>query len=312
MITMSSAMNTSFVFSARFKRLIIVALCCLPLWLGACSAARWGYGQGPTLAYWWLDGYVDFDEAQSLRVREDLDAWFEWHRRTQLPDYAGLLARARAEVLEPVTAAQLCRWNDGVAKQVDTALAQALPALSEWALTLTPAQLTHLERQYAKANAKTAEEQKLQRAAPERQSAALQRAQERAQNLLGKLNEPQRARLQRGIAEAPLDAALWLEERKARQQDILGVLRRVQSLATSKAPADAARAKSEAQAGLRAITVHWRQSPRESFRALQRQAATHNCQLAADVINLSTPTQRNHAAEKLKGWEEDVRVLIGG
>lgn len=279
--------------------------------LAGCSAARLGYGQGPTLAYWWLDGYVDFNEAQSLRVREDLTQWFDWHRSTQLPDYAGLLARARAEVLEPVTAAQLCRWNDEVAQRVDTALAQAVPAFSEWALTLTPAQLTHLERQYAKANAKMVEEQ-LQGDASERQSAALKRIQERAQNLLGKLNEAQRARLQRGIAEAPLDAALWLEERKARQQDILGVLRRVQSLAASKVPSEAARAKSEAQAGLRAITVHWRQSPRESFRVLQQRAATHNCQLAADVMNLSTPAQRVFAADKLKGWEEDVRGLMGG
>lgn len=213
-------------------------------------------------------------------------------------------------VNEPVTAAQLCRWNDEVAQRVDTALAQAVPALSEWALTLTPAQITHLERQYAKANAKMVEEQ-LQGDVSERQNAAVKRAQERAQNLLGKLNEAQRARLQRGIAEAPLDAALWLEERKARQQDILGVLRRVHSLAASKVPGEAARAKSEAQAGLRAITVHWRQSPRESFRVLQQRAAVHNCQLAADVVNLSTPAQRAFAADKLKGWEEDVRGLMG-
>ncbi|MFM8901356.1 MAG: hypothetical protein ACKOF9_15630 [Burkholderiales bacterium] len=65
-------MNTSFVGSTVFKRWIIGALCCLPVLLAACSAARLGYGQGPTLAYWWLDGYVDFNEAQSLRVREDL------------------------------------------------------------------------------------------------------------------------------------------------------------------------------------------------------------------------------------------------
>ena len=54
------------------------------LLLAGCGIAlRLGYNQGPSLAFRWLDGYAEFDDAQSLRVRAALDEFFNWHRRTQ-------------------------------------------------------------------------------------------------------------------------------------------------------------------------------------------------------------------------------------
>jgi len=50
--------------------------CCLLLvlmllnFLGSCSTVRFGYSNADTLAYWWLDGYVDFHSAQKLRSSE--------------------------------------------------------------------------------------------------------------------------------------------------------------------------------------------------------------------------------------------------
>jgi len=47
------------------------------LLLSGCGVAlRLGYNQGPSLAFRWLDGYAEFDDAQSLRVRGALDEWF--------------------------------------------------------------------------------------------------------------------------------------------------------------------------------------------------------------------------------------------
>jgi hypothetical protein len=36
----------------------------LALALGGCSALRLSYNNAPTLLYWWLDGYADFDKSQ--------------------------------------------------------------------------------------------------------------------------------------------------------------------------------------------------------------------------------------------------------
>ena len=91
--------------------------------LSGCGIAlRLGYNQGPSLAFRWLDGYAEFDDAQSLHVRGAIDNWVAWHRRTQLPDYAGLLARAQAELQGSATAERMCAWSHDLRARFDTAL----------------------------------------------------------------------------------------------------------------------------------------------------------------------------------------------
>ena len=52
----------------------IIGVLVASLVLGGCSAVRLGYNNGPTVIYWWLDSYFDFDSEQSLRMRNDLQA----------------------------------------------------------------------------------------------------------------------------------------------------------------------------------------------------------------------------------------------
>jgi len=81
-------------------------------WMLGCSALRLSYGQGPTLAYWWLDGYADFSTEQAPRVRQALADWFAWHRATQLPEYAQALAALQGLAADKVTPAQVCQTLD--------------------------------------------------------------------------------------------------------------------------------------------------------------------------------------------------------
>ena len=53
---------------------------------------RMGYANGPALALWWLDGYLDLDDAQEAEARPLLQEWFAWHRSTQLPQYTRWLS----------------------------------------------------------------------------------------------------------------------------------------------------------------------------------------------------------------------------
>ena len=59
----------------------------------ACSAIKIGYNNAPELAYWWLDGYADFSEVQTLKAREELARLHQWHRTTELPRLAELLQK---------------------------------------------------------------------------------------------------------------------------------------------------------------------------------------------------------------------------
>lgn len=278
---------------------IIVVMSLLAGLLAGCSAIRFGYNQAPDLLFWWLDGYADFDDAQSLRVRDGLAQWFAWHRRTQLPDYAGLLVRAQAELPADTTPQRVCRWWDELRQRGERAAEQALPYAAEVMPTLKPAQIQHIERRYARINGEFRDDF-LDKDPVRRQERSVQRAVERAEFLYGSLDAAQRALVARMVADSPFDADAWYAERLQRQQEALQMLRR---LGTENAPRDTALAT------LRAYGERMARSPREPYRRYLEKLETYNCGFAASLHNATTPAQRQVAVAKLKGWEADFRAL---
>ena len=279
---------------------IIAALCGVSLLLSGCSALRIGYSQAADLAYWWFDGYADFNSDQTRRMREALAQWFGWHRKTQLPDYAQLLVRAQAEVRGDITPARVCEWQGELLKRARTAWEQAAPAAAEWALSITPQQIQHIERRYAKANDEFRDDY-LQEGPRERNGATIKRAVERAESLYGRLDDAQRARVAAGMARSPFEPELWLAERKLRQQDALQLLRKLGAEGASRAQAEGA---------LRVYAEHIERSPREAYRRYSERLAAFNCAFGAGLHNSSSPAQRRAAAGKLSGWEADLRALV--
>ena len=268
--------------------------------LGACSALRFGYNQADELAYWWLDGYLDFNQNQTPRVRDALAQWHAWHRRTQIPDYSALLARARTEAPGPITPERICQWWQDVRGRFDIAVERAVPPAAEVMLTLTSEQIRHIERRYAKGNDEFRADY-LQTDTAERRKESIRRAVERAETFYGRLDEPQRARVAQSVAESPFDADVWFAERKRRQQDALQMLRR---LKTEGAAAD------QAQAALRAYSEQASRSPRPDYARYADKLTQYNCAFAADLHNATSPAQRATLVGKMKGWEADLRSLV--
>jgi hypothetical protein len=273
---------------------IIAALAVL---LCGCSALRLSYNAAPDLAYWWLDGYADFDETQTPRVRDGIAAWFAWHRRDQLPAYAALLQRAQAEVMADTTPEQTCRWWSLGRERIRAGFEQAVPALADLAVTFKPAQFAHIEARFAKGNREFADEN-LQPDPEDRRKAALKRAIERAEMLYGRIDDAQRERIARNVAASPFDPQFALAERRARQADILATLRRLPG-----APRD------EAMAALRALAERIENPPREETRRRSAALTSFSCAVAADFHATASPAQRQTAAARLKGWEGDLRAL---
>jgi len=276
-----------------------VALCLALTLLGGCSALRIGYNQGADLVYWWLDGYADFDDAQARRARGALSDWFAWHRRTQLPEYARLLARAQADVAADTSPEQICNWWSSIGKRIETSLEQAIPAAADLMLELTAPQLQHIEQRYAKKNAEFRDDF-LNPDPLERRRATVKRYVDRAESIYGRLDEAQREQVARMVAASPFDTERWFSERVQRQQDALQMMRR---LTQERADRD------QAQAALRAYSNRWTRSPREDYRRYADTLLQFNCALVAALHNSSTPAQRQAAAQKFKGWENDARAL---
>ncbi len=294
----------------RFSKWRWIIGVALALALAGCgSVFRLAYSQAPTLAYWWIDGYVDLDDAQSVKLRDGLDRWFEWHRRTELPRYASLLARAQREVMEPtLSTEQLCAWRDEAQRRLDAALDEATPTMATLMLSLTPEQIRHMERKMAK-DGEELKRDFAQADKAERTKGAFKRTLERYENLYGKLDETQLRKLGELLAASPFDADKWLAERERRNRELVAML---SSVSVAGRDADAAKAQVQAQAAVRVLAERALRSPRPDYRAYQERLTQENCALASAMHNLTTPAQRQYARSKLKGWEDDVRLIVVG
>ena len=271
----------------------------LVLLLAACSSVPLGYANAPQLAWWWLDGYVDFSREQAPQVQRGIDRWFEWHRATQLPEYAALLASVGREVLEPATPAQACRWQGRMRDALDPSLDRAIELAADLVPGLTEVQFRHLEQRFAKINDELRDDY-LQPDLAERARESVKRTVERVERLYGTLNEAQKRLVAAGVAVSPFDPALWLADRQRRQRETLAILR---ALVASGAERD------QRLAGLHALVVRVEQSPDPTYRAYQDRLAEYNCAFAARIHNATTPEQRRQARETIKGWEDDLRAL---
>lgn len=270
------------------------------------------YSQADEVAYWWLDGFVDFDDAQTPAARRAIADWFTWHRRTQLPDYAALLNRAAVDLGQTMTPAQACAWFGEVRSRADTAVEQLLPDGVTLAASLTPEQIAHLQRKQAKSN-KEFRSDFMQPDVAERQRKSVDRAVDRFEQLYGRLTDAQRLQVQQRVAASPFDAQLWQDERERRQRDLLQTLAQLQAPAGSAAGGTTGGTAAGTAGGAALLRGYWERSagrsPDPAYAAYQQKLQTYNCEFFAEFHNQVNAEQRSEAQRRLRGWESDFLRL---
>lgn len=286
---------TAMRLSSAAQRLIIgIAVVAL----SACSLVRVSYDNGPALALWRLDSYLDLDSTQEAAARPLLRDWFAWHRATQLPDYARWLATWRERAGGEVSADEVCRWTELTRERLWTAVEAALPAGAQLLPGVTSAQWAHLERELASRLAEDRSEL-APTSADERRARSLERSIDRAESFYGTITEAQRRLLAEGLATSPMDIVRWLDDRAQRQRRFVAALRAAQL------EPDAARR----QAGLRQAAQALMRPVDAEAAALQARWQAHGCAMSARLHASTTPAQRQHLKERLSAWEEDLRAL---
>jgi hypothetical protein len=282
------------------KRLggIILALTLL-LGLAGCTALRLGYEKLPGLAYWWLDGYADFHDAQTPQVRTELARLHAWHREQELPRLADLLGRIEQMAPGEITPQQACTVVTEVQERLAAVADRAEPAAAAIAGTLGERQLQRIARKFRSKN-DTFQRENIEPDANDRLDDRYEQMLERAETLYGRLDARQRALLREALAQSAYDPARILADRQRRQQDLLQTLRR---MARPDTPADDDRAQ------LRAWLERARHAPDPAYRAWQEGLVQEGCRIFAAVHQSTTGTQREQAVRRLRAYQRDLREL---
>lgn len=276
------------------------------LLLGACSTARLAYNQAPTIAYWWIDGHVDLTDAQSSQLRSDIDSFFAWHRRTELPRYAGQIVQWQDLIQRDLQPEQVCQAFGFVREAYRRSLERGLEPLAVLALQLSAAQLEHLRRHQEKGD-QAYTDKYLAGTPGERLETRLERYVDRYETLYGGLSQQQTQQLKTALQRSSFDARRSLAERQRRQAALLQTIRQVQ---TSAGPGTPPRpAPPAAVAALRAWAQELQQSPTPGYTAYQDQLVGEGCAHFATLHNSTSAGQRTHAVQWLKRHEADLRAL---
>jgi hypothetical protein len=278
----------------------IIGLLGVLIALAGCSTIKLGYNNLADVGYWWLDGYIDFEDAQTPRARDDLARLHAWHRGTELPRLAELLQRAERLAAGEVTPEQLCAFVPPLRERLSVAGEQAEPAIASLALSLTAAQLQHLERKYERNNTEFRKKW-LQVSPTDVREKRAEQITERAENLYGTLSDAQRAALQQQLQRSTYRPQGTLAERQRRQQDTLATLRKLAGQSV---------APEQARAQVRGLIERLVTPPDAEQRARQEVLAQESCRTLAAVHNAATPAQRDRAGKRLRAYQQDLQELV--
>jgi hypothetical protein len=265
-----------------------------------CSTIKFTYNHGDTLLYWWLNAYLDLDSDQSTWVKQDIDKLFQWHRQTQLHDYAGLLANMQRQLAGNPTQADLLSDYRDIKARTELLAFKALPELADVARSVKPDQIAQMEEKFTKNNEKFRKtymsgDQDHQR------KVRFEKSMDQLDLWFGPFAHDQLAILRKASDARPLDNEIWLQERKLRQQKIVALLRRVQQEKLNKEQTMAA-----IHDLLRDTFDRFEAPDRKAFfDAYTDSTSTY----ILTAIRIATPDQKAHAQKRMQGWINDFNAL---
>lgn len=282
----------------------IIGVLLLASLIGGCTAIKLAYNQAPELMYLYIDRYFDFNVEQKHDVKAELARLQSWHRKTQLPAYIETLKKLQPQMSADFSAAQACETVTDVRAKLLAVATQVEPGTARIALTFGDGQFEQLEKRFARNNAKYRDEY-LDAPAAKMRNKRLKTATERAEKLYGQLGERQMAVLRQSINQSHFDAKTTYAERLRRQGVMLQTLR---GLADAPQGAEAA-SQQRAVEALHGLLQQPFVSSDPAYRRYLETQTQEACKSFADLHNVTTPEQRQHAVKTLRQYEEDFRLL---
>jgi hypothetical protein len=268
-----------------------------------CSTIRFTYNHGDTLLYWWLNAYLDLDSDQSTWVKQDINKLFQWHRTTQLHDYAGLLANMQRQLAGNPTQADLLSDYRDMKARTELLAFKALPELADLARSVKPDQIAQMEKKFTKNN-EDFRRKFMSGDVNHQREVRFDKSMDQFKLWFGSFSRDQEAVLRKASDARPLDNEIWLQERKMRQQKIIAMLRHVQQEKLNKEQTMAA-----IHNLLRDLFDRMEAPDRKAFFDTYVDSTS---KFILTAIKIATPEQKAHAQKRMQGWIDDFNSLAAG
>jgi hypothetical protein len=293
--------NTQSTLFQRTQLLLLVGVMAL---LTACSSIRFTYNHGDTLLYWWLNAYLDLDSDQADWVKKDIDNLFQWHRSTQLRDYAGLLSNMQRQLADGnVTQAELLSDYRDIEARTELLAFKALPQLADLAMSVKPDQIAQMEKKFAKNNDEF-RKKFMSGSVEDQNKARFKKVMEQFELWFGSFSSDQTAQLRRASDARPLDNEVFLQERIMRQKQIVTLLRRIQHDKLNKE-----QTMSAIHTLMRGFFDRMEVPERKAFYTAY---LDNTSKFIVTGIKLTTPEQKANAQKRMQGWINDFNALAAG
>lgn len=256
------------------------------------------YNQLDWLALWYVQDYLDLDEAQEEQAKALIARTLAWHRATQLPRYAQLAHTLLDGLGAPLGPRFVVDRYAGIVALWDALLRRVSPDMAALLQTLSDEQVEELFARLAKENRELDEDysgiSREERRA--KQDKAILRAFRR---FTGWLSPGQEALIASRTAKLHDLSADWLHRRAAWQQEF-----RVLLIGRKSNP--------EFTARFTDLLLNPNQFDSPGYRDLVVENQEDSFELVTEVLGTLSPDQSGHLRKNLATYASDFDALVRG
>lgn len=277
------------------RRRALGVILLVALFLAGCSSTRLAYRQLDWLLVWWVEDYIPLNDAQEARLETQINSLLDWHCQNELPRYTAWLEDVKAQATQPpLDVSEVEARQTDLFNALDRLMRAIHPTATQLLASLDSAQVKALAQ--AMADSQQERRDEFVGESPEDQlQKREERTRERAERWLGRLTPSQQDALASWNRSRGNQTTVWLEGRGRWQQALL------QSLDNR----DAA----DFPQRIEYLLVNSSAVRGEEYQTMLAESQVAMAQLISDLINQSTPEQRDHLEAEIEELQADFESL---
>ena len=199
------------------KKLIVLVGVLL---ITACSS-KFAYKNLDWLVYWYIDDYIELNDAQEATFDKYLKEWLRWHKEQELTQYHSQLTALREDVQSDNLSYEVIEQHViRVGTHWDRLRVELAPQLADMAVTLTDEQVIMLFAAFEKENQEEEEElnEYAGRTAKENMERRIERLVESIESRVGDLSAEQLDIVESYGVQLQATGQFWIDYRRNSQQ----------------------------------------------------------------------------------------------